>query len=87
LRPPLLLSKRNILYDIPYKEKSSWPLPMNMNYTPLNYSVKGTPTTETKRSLLAFSRTEISYIPTDELIIEITRDTNTEYTELTKAFI
>jgi tRNA1Val (adenine37-N6)-methyltransferase len=43
--------------------------------------------TETKRSLLAFSRTEISYIPTDELIIEITRHEYTpEYTELTKAF-
>jgi tRNA1Val (adenine37-N6)-methyltransferase len=59
---------------------------MNMNYIPKNYSVKGTPTTETKRSLLAFSRTEISYIPTDELIIEITRHEYTPYTELTKAF-
>jgi hypothetical protein len=49
---------------------------MNMNYIPKNYSVKGTPTTETKRSLLAFSRTEISYIPTDELIIKLP-DTNT----------
>jgi hypothetical protein len=57
---------------------------MNMNCIPKNYSVKGTPTTETKRSLLAFSRT-ISYIPTDELIIEITRHEYTpEYTELTK---
>jgi tRNA1Val (adenine37-N6)-methyltransferase len=46
--------------------------------------VKGI-TTETKRSL-AFSRTEISSIPTDELIIEITRHEYTpEYTELTKA--
>jgi tRNA1Val (adenine37-N6)-methyltransferase len=52
---------------------------MNMNYLK-NYSVKGTPTTETKRSLLAFSRTEISSIPTDELIIEITRH---EYTRNT----
>jgi hypothetical protein len=47
---------------------------MNMNYTPKNYSLKERQLT--KRNL-AFSRTEISYIPTDELIIEITRH---EYT-------
>jgi tRNA1Val (adenine37-N6)-methyltransferase len=59
---------------------------MNMNCILKITHVKGTPTTETKRSLLALA-TEISSIPTDELIIEITRHEYTpEYTELTKAF-
>jgi tRNA1Val (adenine37-N6)-methyltransferase len=46
--------------------------------------VKGTPTTEIKRSLLAFSRNEITDFPINELIIEITRHVYTpEYIELT----
>lgn len=49
--------------------------------------VKGTATTEIKRSLLAFARTPIENIPTDELVIEITRHQYTpEYIALTKDF-
>ena len=49
--------------------------------------VKGTPTTEIKRSLLAFSRNESVNFPVDELIIETARHIYTsEYIELTKDF-
>jgi tRNA1Val (adenine37-N6)-methyltransferase len=49
--------------------------------------VKGTPTTEIKRSLLAFSRNENAVITIDELIIETSRHQYTsEYIELTKDF-
>jgi tRNA1Val (adenine37-N6)-methyltransferase len=86
----LLLSENGIFSVIvPYKEEKRFlALANEYELYPLKIThVKGTPTTETKRSLLAFSRTEISSIPTDELIIEITRHEYTpEYTELTKAF-
>jgi tRNA1Val (adenine37-N6)-methyltransferase len=49
--------------------------------------VKGTPTTEIKRSLLAFSRNKNIDYPIDELIIETARHIYTaEYIELTKDF-
>ncbi|MDI5899426.1 tRNA1(Val) (adenine(37)-N6)-methyltransferase [Flavobacterium yafengii] len=49
--------------------------------------VKGTPTTEIKRSLLAFSRNKNASIAIDELIIETSRHQYTpEYIELTKDF-
>jgi tRNA1Val (adenine37-N6)-methyltransferase len=49
--------------------------------------VKGTPTTEIKRSLLAFSRNENAATEIDELIIETARHIYTsEYIELTKDF-
>ncbi|MFQ3349874.1 MAG: tRNA1Val (adenine37-N6)-methyltransferase [Flavobacterium sp.] len=86
----LLLSENGIFsVIIPYKEEQRFLVLANeYGLYPVKITrVKGTPTTETKRSLLAFSRTEISSIPTDELIIEITRHAYTaEYTELTKAF-
>jgi len=49
--------------------------------------VKGTPTTEIKRSLLAFSRNQPEYFPIDELVIETARHQYTpEYIALTKDF-
>lgn len=49
--------------------------------------VKGTPTTEIKRSLLAFARTPVENIPTDELVIETARHQYTpEYIALTRDF-
>ena len=49
--------------------------------------VKGTPNTETKRSLLAFSRNKNNPILSDELIIETARHIYTpEYIDLTKDF-
>lgn len=49
--------------------------------------VKGTPTTEIKRSLLAFGRTPIENFPVDELVIETARHEYTpEYIALTKDF-
>jgi len=49
--------------------------------------VKGTPTSEIKRSLLAFSRNETPNFPIDELIIETARHIYTpEYVALTKDF-
>jgi tRNA1Val (adenine37-N6)-methyltransferase len=49
--------------------------------------VKGTPTTEIKRSLLAFTRKETTNFAVDELIIETARHVYTpEYIELTKDF-
>jgi tRNA1Val (adenine37-N6)-methyltransferase len=49
--------------------------------------VKGAPTTEIKRSLLAFKRYELSTLIADELVIETSRHQyTTEYIELTKAF-
>ncbi|RZJ60644.1 MAG: tRNA (adenine-N(6)-)-methyltransferase, partial [Flavobacterium sp.] len=49
--------------------------------------VKGTPATEIKRSLIAFSRDEVATPETDELIIETDRHSYTpEYISLTKDF-
>ncbi|WP_310557641.1 methyltransferase [Flavobacterium sp.] len=93
----LLLSKNGILsVIIPYKEESTF-LALSAAYAlfPLKITrVKGTPTSEIKRSLLAFSRNalpdgrqETPNFATDELIIETARHIYTsEYIELTKEF-
>jgi tRNA1Val (adenine37-N6)-methyltransferase len=86
----LLLSENGIFsVIIPFKEEDNFvALAKEMELYPLKITrVKGTPTTEIKRSLLAFSRNEITDFPIDELIIEITRHVYTpEYIELTKEF-
>ena len=93
----LLLSKNGILsVIIPYKEESTFlALAAAYKLFPLKITrVKGTPTSEIKRSLLAFSqnalpvgRQEITNFPIDELIIETARHIYTsEYISLTKEF-
>jgi len=86
----LLLSENGIFaVIIPFKEEESFlALAKEFELYPLKITrVKGTPTTEIKRSLLAFSRNEKIDFPTDELIIETARHIYTpEYIELTKEF-
>jgi tRNA1Val (adenine37-N6)-methyltransferase len=86
----LLLSENGIFsVIIPFKEESkSLALAKDYELFPLKITrVKGTPTSEVKRSLLAFSHNEISNFPIDELIIETVRHIYTnEYIELTKDF-
>jgi tRNA1Val (adenine37-N6)-methyltransferase len=86
----LLLSENGIFsVIIPFKEEEHFlALAKEMELYPLKITrVKGTPTTEIKRSLLAFSRNENSNFSTDELIIETARHIYTrEYIELTKEF-
>ena len=85
----LLLSDNGIFsVIIPYKEEERFvSLCKELDLFPLKITrVKGTPTSEIKRSLLAFCRME--QIPLiDELVIEISRHIYTsEYIELTKEF-
>jgi tRNA1Val (adenine37-N6)-methyltransferase len=86
----LLLSENGIFaVIIPFKEEESFlALAKEFELYPLKLTrVKGTPTTEIKRSLLAFSRIEKFDFTTDELIIETARHIYTpEYIELTKDF-
>ena len=86
----LLLSENGIFsVIIPFKEESTFlALAQEFELFPLKITrVKGTPTSEIKRSLLAFSRKEISNFPIDELVIETARHIYTpEYIELTKDF-
>ena len=86
----LLLSENGIFsVIIPFKEESTFlALAAAYELYPIKIArVKGTPTTETKRSLLAFSRNSISNFQIDELIIETARHIYTpEYIELTKDF-
>lgn len=86
----LLLSENGIFaVIIPFKEEENFiALANEFELYPLKITrVKGTPTTEIKRSLLAFSRNETTDLPIDELIIETTRHVYTpEYIELTKDF-
>jgi tRNA1Val (adenine37-N6)-methyltransferase len=86
----LLLSENGIFaLIIPFKEEESFlALAKEFELYPLKITrVKGTPTTEIKRSLLAFSRIEKIDFTTDELIIETARHIYTpEYIELTKDF-
>ena len=86
----LLLSENGIfVVIIPYKEEGNFvALAKEYELHPLKITrVKGTPSTETKRSLLAFSRKENPIFPVDELIIETARHIYTpEYIELTKDF-
>lgn len=84
-----LLSQNGIFaVIIPYKEEENFiDLAQSVGLFPLKITrVKGTPTTEIKRSLLAFSRIQQTSV-TDELIIEIARhEYTTEYINLTKDF-
>ena len=86
----LLLSENGIFsVIIPFKEEEKFiDLCAEVELFPLKVTrVKGIPTSEIKRSLLAFSRNETSNFPIDELIIEIARHIYTpEYIELTKEF-
>ena len=85
----LLLSENGIFaVIIPFKEEVKFiSLCNELDLFPLKITrVKGTPTAEIKRSLLAFSRIEQSPM-IDELTIETTRHHYTnEYNELTREF-
>ncbi|UGS23405.1 tRNA1(Val) (adenine(37)-N6)-methyltransferase [Flavobacterium channae] len=85
----LLLSDNGIFsVIIPYKEEERFiTMCKEVDLFPLKITrVKGTPTSEIKRSLLAFCRLEQTPL-IDELTIEISRHQyTTEYTELTKDF-
>ncbi|WP_281636327.1 tRNA1(Val) (adenine(37)-N6)-methyltransferase [Flavobacterium marginilacus] len=86
----LLLSENGIFtVIIPFKEEEKFiALAKEYELFPLKITrVKGTPNSEIKRSLLAFSRNEIINFPADELIIETARHIYTpDYIELTKDF-
>ncbi|MDP3681731.1 MAG: methyltransferase [Flavobacterium sp.] len=86
----LLLSENGVFsVIIPFKEEENFlALAAAYELYPLKITrVKGTPTTEIKRSLLAFSRNENAIITPGELIIETSRHQyTTEYIELTKDF-
>lgn len=85
----LLLSDNGIFsVIIPFKEEERFvSLCKELDLFPLKITrVKGTPTSEIKRSLLAFCRMEQTPL-NDELVIEISRHNYTsEYIELTKDF-
>jgi tRNA1Val (adenine37-N6)-methyltransferase len=93
----LLLSENGIFsVIIPFKEESTFlALAQDYELFPIKITrVKGTPATEIKRSLLAFSRNtepdgrqKTTNVPIDELIIETARHIYTpEYIALTKDF-
>ncbi len=86
----LLLSEHGIFaVIIPFKEEENFTaLAKEFELYPLKITrVKGTPTTEIKRSLLAFSRNKTTDLAIDELVIETARHVYTpEYIELTKDF-
>lgn len=86
----LLLSEKGIFcVIIPFKEEARFiALAAGEGLYPFKITrVKGTPTTDIKRSLLAFSFAENKDTAIDELIIEIARhDYTPEYTKLTKDF-
>ena len=86
----LLLSENGIFSVIlPFKEEENFlVLAKEYELFPIKITrVKGTPNSEIKRSLLAFSRYNVPSFPLDELIIETARHIYTpEYIELTKGF-
>lgn len=86
----LLLSEHGIIaIIIPFKEEENFiALANEFELYPLKITrVKGTPTTEIKRSLLAFSRNKTTDLAIDELVIETARHFYTpEYIELTRDF-
>ena len=86
----LMLSEDGIFaVIIPYKEEGIFiGLANDYELYPVKITrVKGTPATEIKRSLLAFSRIKPDFPETDELIIETARhDYTDEYIALTKEF-
>lgn len=85
----LLLSDNGIFaVIIPYKEENNFKtLAGEFNLFPIKITrVKGTPVTEIKRSLIAFSRQENNMV-IDEMVIETARHQYTpEYIALTKDF-
>jgi tRNA1Val (adenine37-N6)-methyltransferase len=86
----LLLSETGILAVIlPYKEEAGFIALAEAEalYLLKITRVKGTPESDIKRSLLAFSRKQTDSITIDELVIETARHQYTsEYTALTKDF-
>ncbi len=86
----LLLSEDGIFaVIIPYaSEEKFLALAKDFELHPIKISrVRGTVTTEIKRSLMAFSRSKVSNFPVDELVIEMSRHNYTpEYINLTKDF-
>jgi len=86
----LLLSENGFFaVIIPFKEEEKFiNLCAQVELFPVKVTrVKGTPTTDIKRSLLAFKRHELSTLTTDELIIETSRHRYTEdYINLTRDF-
>ncbi len=86
----LLLSENGIFaVIIPFKEEAKFlDLAKDAELFPIKITrVKGTPTTDIKRSLLAFSRTENTNFSINELVIETARHQYTEdYITLTKDF-
>nr|WP_315195625.1 methyltransferase [uncultured Flavobacterium sp.] len=86
----LLLSENGIFtVIIPFKEEEKFiAIAKEYELYPVKITrVKGTPITETKRSLLAFSRNEITSFLIEVLIIETARHIYTpQYVELTKDF-
>ena len=86
----LLLSENGIFAVIlPYKEEERFVdlcLEVELYLVKIT-RVKGTPSTEIKRSLLAFKRNELSTLTADELVIEINRHEYTDdYINLTRDF-
>ncbi|MGG7036334.1 MAG: tRNA1(Val) (adenine(37)-N6)-methyltransferase [Flavobacterium sp.] len=86
----LLLSENGIFaVIIPFKEEEKFlELAKESELYPVKITrVKGTPSTEIKRSLIAFSNKEMETCSIDELIIETSRHQYTEdYIALTKDF-
>lgn len=86
----LLLSENGLFaLIIPFKEEAHFrSLAAQYELFPSKITrVKGSPDTEIKRSLLAFSRNKKDLFPIDELTIETSRHCYTpEYTALTKDF-
>ena len=86
----LLLSENGIFsVIIPYKEEENFlALANEFELYPIKIThVKGTPSSEIKRSLLAFNRNKKEHFSIDELVIETSRHQYTpEYIELTKEF-
>lgn len=86
----ILLSDTGIFaVIIPFKEEDNFiALSKENELYPVKITrVKGTPTTEIKRSLIAFTRDENAVATIDELVIETARHQYTpEYTNLTEDF-
>lgn len=86
----LLLSENGVFsVIIPYKEETHFiELCAQNDLFPVKATrVRGNPTSEIKRSLLAFKRYELAILEADELIIETARHQYTlEYIELTQDF-
>ena len=86
----LLLSEKGIFaVIIPFKEEQKFiAIAARFDLFPMKITrVKGTPTSEIKRSLLAFSFTKKETYTSDELIVETSRHQYTEaYIALTKDF-